>query len=246
LNHALTLHPTHPGLHRLAAGMLIEGGRRAQAPVEYALALRGTLAPGNLVVEIVTRLPEVELAASAIPIDAINRAQILRSLDQLHRNDIAERWLLRVVLGPQHDLALIDQLYQLAIDRRDLAVAEQAARRRLAESHTTTSRLMLDRVLFRREQFDQVLKDLADVPTWRGRIDEQADAWFLYCDTQIEKRAWDPALECLHKLDGSGVIAPTRRYDIARRITIVDQQRTSEAKQKAIEDMERALGSSAK
>lgn len=243
LNHALTLHPTHPGLHKLAAQMLIADGRRSQGAVEYALALRGTLAPRNLVVEIVSTLPDVDLAAGAIPIDAINRPQILRTLDELKRDDIAERWLLRVVLGPQHDLALIDQLYQLAMNRRHLPVAEQAARRRLAESHTTTSRIMLDRVLFRREQFEQVLKDLADVPTWRGRIDEQADAWLLLCDTQIEKRAWDPALECLHKLDGSGVIAPTRRHEIAKRITIVDQQRTTEAKQRAIEDMERALRS---
>ena len=88
LNHALTLHPTHPGLHRLAARMLIASGRRSQGAIEYALALRGTLAPSNLVVEIVTLLPEAELAASAIPIDAINHAQILRSLDQLRRNEI--------------------------------------------------------------------------------------------------------------------------------------------------------------
>ncbi|HEX7841722.1 MAG TPA: O-antigen ligase family protein, partial [Kofleriaceae bacterium] len=205
LNHALTLHPSHPGLHKLAARMLIADGRRAQGAVEYALALRGTLAPRNLMVEIVSTLPDVDLVAGAIPTDAINRPQILRTLDELKRDDIAEHWLLRVVQGPQHDLALIDQLYQLAMDRRDLPVAEQAARRRLAESHTTTSRIMLDRVLFRREQFDQVLKDLADVPTWRGRLDEQAEAWLLVCDCQIEKRAWDAALECLHKLDGSGV-----------------------------------------
>src|SRR4029079_16771234 len=172
--------------------------------------------------------------------------QILRSLNEQKRDDIAERWLLRVVLGAQHDLALIDQLYTLAIKRGDLAVAEQAARRRLAESHTSTSRLMLARAMFRREQFDQVLKDLADVPAWKGRIDEQADASLLLCDTHIEKRAWDPALQCLHKLDGSGIIAPTRRFDITKRLSIVDDARTSEAKQKAIEEMERALRSPAK
>jgi O-antigen ligase len=246
LNQALTLHPTHPGLHRLAARMLIASGRRAQGALEYALALRGTIAPGNLVTEIVTMLPDADLAATALPVDAINRRQILRSLNEQKRDDIAERWLLRVVLGAQHDLALIDQLYTLAMKRGDLAVAEQAARRRLAESHTSTSRLMLARAMFRREQFDQVLKDLADVPAWKGRIDEQADAWLLLCDTHIEKRAWDPALQCLHKLDGSGIIAPTRRFDITKRLSIVDDARTSEAKQKAIEEMERALRSPAK
>jgi O-antigen ligase len=246
LNHALTLHPTHPGLHRLAARMLIAGGRRSQGAVEYALALRGTLAPKNLVIEIVTLLPEVELASAAIPIDAVNRDQILRSLDELKRNDIAQRWLERIVLGPQHDLATIDLLYQLALKQRDLPAAERAARRRLIESRTNTSRIMLARVMFRREEFDQVLKDLADVPTWKGRIDEQADAWFLMCDTQIEKRAWDRALECLHKLDGAGIIAASHRNDVVKRLTIVNEQRTTEAKQKAIEEMERALRSPSK
>jgi O-antigen ligase len=241
LNHALRLHPTHPGLHRLAARMLIAGGHRAQGAVEYALALRGTLAPKSLIVEIVTLLPEVDLAAMALPTDAANHTQILGALGQLERDDIAERWLARVMIGPQRDLSAIDQLYALAMRRHDLPVAEQAARRRLAEAHTHASRIMLARVMFRREQFDQVIAELADVPGWKGRLDEQAEAWFLVCDCHIEKRAWDPALECLHKLDGSGVVAATRRSEVVKRLTIVNEQRTREAKQKAIDAMQRAL-----
>jgi hypothetical protein len=141
---------------------------------------------------------------------------------------------------------VIDELYRLALTRRDLVVAEQAARRRLAESHTNASRIMLARVMFRREEFDQVLKDLADVPKWKGRIDEQADAWFLVCDTHIEKRAWDAALECLHRLDGSGIIPVARRNDVVKRLMIVNETRTTEAKHKAIEQLERALGSGSK
>jgi O-antigen ligase len=243
LNHALRLHPTHPGLHRLAARMLIATGRRSQGAVEYSLALRGTPSPKKLVVEIVTMLPEVELAAAAIPIDAVNRSQILRTLYELKRGDIAVHWLLRVVHGPQTDLAVIDELYRLAMTRRDLEIAEQAARRRLVASRTNLSRIMLAKVMFRREKFDQVLKDLADVPKWRGRIDEHAEAWLLVCDTHIEKRSWDEAVECLHKLEGSGIITAARRNDVVKRLTIVNEQRTSEAKHRAIEEMERALGS---
>ena len=243
LNHALQLHPTHPGLHRLAARTLIASGRKSQGAVEYSLALHGSLTPKSMVQEIVTLLPDAELAASAIPVDAANPQQILRSLHELERDDIAERWLLHVVTSPHHDLGAIDQLYQLAMDRHDYSVAEHAARRRLAESHTNASRLLLARVMFREEQFDQVLTDLADVAHWTGRIDEQVDAWLLLCDTQIEKRAWDPALQCLHKLDGSPVLPLTRHYEVTQRISIVSEHRTAEAKQKAIEELERALGS---
>jgi O-antigen ligase len=246
LNHALALHPTHPGLHRLAAGALIANGRRQQAAVEYALALRGTLAPGHLVTEIVTRLPDADLAAAAIPVDGIERGPILHALAEQHRDDVAERWLLRVIQGARHDLAVIDHLYRLAMERGDLAIAEQAARRRLAESRTAESRIQLARVLFKRQQYDQVLNDLADVSTWTGRLDQRAEAWLLVCDARIEQRAWDPALECLHKLDGSGILAPGDRAGIVQRLAIVDEHRTTEAKQKAIEQMERALRSPAK
>ncbi|HEX3476621.1 MAG TPA: O-antigen ligase family protein [Kofleriaceae bacterium] len=257
LNHALALHPTHPGLHRLAARMLIASGRRSQAAVEYALALRGTLAPAHLIAEIVTLLPEADLAAAAIPVNTVDpagsphlagpdRGPILHALSEQHRDDVAERWLLRVIQGAQHDLAVIDHLYRLAMERGDLAIAEQAARRRLAESRTATSRIQLARVLFKRQQYDQVLNDLADVSKWTGRLDQQAEAWLLVCDAQIEQRAWDPALECLHKLDGSGILPPGNRAGVVQRLAIVDEHRTSEAKQRAIEQMERALRSPAK
>ena len=132
------------------------------------------------------------------------------------------------------------------MERGDLEIAERAAGRRLAESRTATSRIQLARVLFKRRQYDQVLNDLADVSTWTGRLDQRAEAWLLVCDAQIEKRAWDPALECLHKLDGSGTLAPGDRAGVVQRLAIVDEHRTTEAKQRAIEQMERALGSTAK
>jgi O-antigen ligase len=243
LNHSLRLHPTHPGLHRLAARMLLASDRRSQAAVEYALAVQGTIAPKNLVIEIVTLLPEVDLAAAALPTEAVNTNQVLRTLAGLKREDISVRWLQRLVQNAQYNLQLIDTLYQLALRRHDLQAAEFAARRRLAVSRTNLSRIMLARVMFRRENFDQVLKDLADVPKWKGRTDEQAEAWFLMCDCHIEKRAWDPALECLHKLDASGLTALTRRGEVVKRLAIVSEHRTIEAKQKAIEEMLRALGS---
>jgi O-antigen ligase/tetratricopeptide (TPR) repeat protein len=241
LNHALRLHPSHPGLHRLAARMLAAGGHRSQAAVEYALAVHGSGAPRPLIAEIVAQLPDAALAAAAIPLDAGRRATYVRALGELGRDDVALRWLERLIDQPQRDLAAIDALYQLALRKGDLAAAERAARRRVAEARTNASRIMLARVMFRREQFDQVIADLADVPRWRGRLDEQADAWLLVCDAHLEQRAWDRALECLHKLDGAGVEGPARRGDITHRLSIVAEQRTREAKRKAIEELERAV-----
>jgi O-antigen ligase len=243
LNHALRLHPSHPGLHRLAARMLIGSGRRSQGAVEYALALRGVLNPKKLIGEIVALLPDVDLAATAIPVDAPNSEHVLRALHEIGRDDLALAWLQRVVVGPQHNLDMVDALYRLAMARNDLPAAEQAARRRLAESRTDASRLLLARVLFMRKQFDQVLIDLADVPKWHGRTDDQAEGWLLVCDAHIQKRTWNPALECLHKLDASGLLGGARRYEIVKRLSVVNQQRETEAKQEAIESMERALGS---
>jgi uncharacterized protein HemY len=151
-----------------------------------------------------------------------------------------------VIQGPQPDLTVIDQLYRLALTRGDLAIAEQAARRRLAESRTAESRILLARVLFKRGAYDQVVNDLADVSAWRGRLDQRAEAWLLACDARIEQRAWDAAIECLHKLDGSGILNASERTEIVQRIAFVDEHRSREAKQRAIEDMERALGSPAK
>lgn len=101
-------------------------------------------------------------------------------------------------------------------------------------------------MLFKRRQYDQVLNDLADVSKWTGRLDQRTEAWLLVCDAHIEQRAWDPALECLHKLDGSGIVPPGDRAGVVQRLAIVDEHRTAEAKQRAIEQMERALGSPAK
>ena len=45
---------------------------------------------------------------------------------------------------------------------------------------------------------------------------------------------------------GKDTRMPSRRTEVVKRLTIVNEQRTTEAKQKAIEQMERALRSPAK
>jgi predicted negative regulator of RcsB-dependent stress response len=106
-------------------------------------------------------------------------------------------------------------------------------------SHTTTSRVKLVKVQFQLREFDTVLKELADVKEWTGRTDEKADAWLVLCDVYIEQHQWDPALECLHRVDASGLLPG--RGEVNKRLQIVDEQRTYESKMEAIKAMEEAL-----
>ena len=240
LNQALALHPTHPGLHKLAARMLAASGHFRQAGLEYSLALDAEATPGATLNEIVALIPNATDAAAALPTDYPNIDIMLRALSDIKRSDISEKWLVRIASQPQHDLRVIDMLYDLAMARNDLDVAKWAAELRLDVAHTTTSRAMLAKVKFARGELDDLLKDLADVSKWTGRIDEKAQAWMILCDIYIQKKQWDPAIECLHRLDASGLIQPGSD-EVTRRLQTIDQQRTYESKMAAVTAMERAL-----
>jgi O-antigen ligase len=246
LNQALALHPTHPGLHRLAARMLIGNKRYAQAAVEYALAMNADAAPRALLNEIVMLLPNADYAADAIPTDYPNIDVMLHTLTELKRSDLSEKWLARVARRPQHDLRVIDMLYDLAMARGDVDVARQTAELRLDVSHTTTSRLMLAKVKLAQHEYDALLTELADVKNWTGRIDEKADAWLILCDVHIAREQWDPALECLHRLDSSGMPLSGGRVEITKRLQEIGQKRAYEAKMQAATALEKSLGPPAK
>lgn len=241
LNHALRLHPSHVGLHRLAARILILSKRPQQAAVEMALAMKGSTTPHALLIDIVAWFPDVNDAANAIPTDYGKPTLLLRSLGQLRREDISLRWLERVIETPQISTDQIDRLYTLATDKREWKIAERAARARIKVFNTNTSRLMLARAQFKLGEHAQVLTTLANVPHWRGRIDEQSEAWLLVCDVALEARRWDEALQCLHRLDASGILVGGRRASILSRTKRIDDERARESRQQALEALERSL-----
>lgn len=242
LNQALALHPTHPGLHRLAARMLVGNKRYGQAAFEYSLAMQTDLTPRLLLDEIVTLIPDADDIALAIPTTYPQVDIMLHVLADIHRQDVAEKWLKRVADRPQHDMKVIDILYDLAMQRQDLDTAKWAAELRYNLAHTTTSRVKLAKVKFLRREFDDLLTDLADVKKWNGRKDEKAQAWMILCDVHIEQRDWDRALECVHHLDSSGLVVPGGG-DTSQRLEIIDEQRTYETKMQAAEALERSIGS---
>lgn len=237
LNHALELHPTHPGLHRFAARRMIANRHLDQAAVEYAIAMNGTLAPKRLLAEILTLLPDAEHAAAAIPADFKDRDVILRALVELQRLDVSERWLARVVQRPQYDTKVFDALYDLAMARKDYEVAERAAHLRLKQVHTEQSRLMLAKVELARGEYEPILKDLADVATWHTRIDEQGDAWLVVCDVYIAQNDLDRAAHCLDQLDGKGILG-MRRPLVVERLRDVHDRQEAIVKAKALQALE--------
>jgi len=240
LNHALRLHPYQPGLHRFVARMLIAIGAKSQAALEYSLAMNGA-PPHLLLKEIIAMLPAADDAAAAIPIDYPVPESILKSLSELDRDDVAERWLVRATLDhPTQDLELLDTLFNLAFSRRDFDVALRAAEARFALMNTNTSRLMIARVRFEQHDYAAVYTELAGVESWPGRLDERADAWLLVCDSYREQRRWDDALHCLHTLDANGCMA-TRHDELVQRESDVSDRHATEIRTRQIQDLERSM-----
>jgi len=231
LNHAMRLHPSHPGLHRLAARILVGNGRLQQAALEYRLAMQGTLLPKPVLDELLASLHDDDLCARAIPTDWDPRDEILSSLREAKRNGVATRWLERVVARDDADIRTIDQLYALAADQGDTAAARFAAKRRLELAHTYSSRLMLAKVDFASKDYATILTSLADVATWHTRTDEQSQAWLMLCDSETELGKFKDALECLRKLDGAALISLSQRSELTRRIQYVSDRREAELKE---------------
>jgi O-antigen ligase len=234
LNHALRLHPFHPDLHRLAARVLLASHRRAQAALEYSLALRGELSPKPLLGEILTLLPSPDEAAAAIPADWEPRQAIINALTEAKRPDVEIAWLRRMVARPQVDTEYIDLLYTLAIDHENVDAAEYAATRRLETAHTNESRLMLAKIEFRKNEIDKVIAGLADVASWNGRMDEQSEAWLLYCDARALTGATADALQCMHQLEGSGKLVATLRGEVTSHMKDLEMKRAAEVKLEAL------------
>ncbi|MBA3819274.1 MAG: O-antigen ligase family protein [Deltaproteobacteria bacterium] len=207
LNHALQLHPTHPGLHRIAARLLLRAKppRLDQAESEYHAAIQGTAQPRELIAEVVTMLPR-DSAARAIPLEmSIDVA--VRALRAEQRLDVAIAWLERR-LARKPDLHTSEVLYELAMDAQLLPAAETAARRRCELAPSIQCRLSLARVLTKAAKPAEVIATLQNVAEWRGYRKDQLEAWLMLCDAHAARAANIEARQCLRSIEGSGLVRP--------------------------------------
>jgi O-antigen ligase len=228
LNHALVLHPTHIGLHRIAAHLLYRGGHDPQAALEFAAALRGTRTPQALLREVLLAFKDPALAARAIPFDAHPLDVVVRALVQLERTDVATIWLTGLLQQRPKDAHACELLYSLSLRSGNLAAAEATGRHCVEIAPSRQSRLALARVLFKKGAYSEVVRQVHDVSLWTGRVDEISAAWLLLCDSHRELAHWDDAVRCLHRLDASGYIE-RRRNDVSSRLERVETERAAAA-----------------
>ena len=242
LNHALRLHPTHLGLHRLAARHYVDHHLYAEAAIEYGLAMSADGRPFDLITEAAKVLPNADEVADAIPANYPDVDLILNSLKELQRDDIAIKWLARVARQPQHDTQIMDMLYGMAMDNKDYADAKATAELRLQTAHTTRSRLMLAQVQYQLKEYDVLLASLAGLSKWNGPTTDRAAAWLILCDVYKDKRDWDNALLCLHRLDVSGLLGLGDHQQVSRRLDEITDERTYDSKMQQVEAMKKKYG----
>lgn len=205
LNHALRLHPTHAGLHRIAARLLVRAGRPEQAEVEYSLALRYSRDIAPTIRELVTTF-DVQRAARTLP-STLDLEATVRALDQAGKPPIAILWLTRV-FGETHSARSGEALYSLAMREKDYAAAEVALREPCRRVPSTRCHLEVAQIMNLAGRPAEVVIELQDVEQWTGRSDERLQAWLMLCDAHLATGAPAKARECLRRVDLSGLVKP--------------------------------------
>jgi hypothetical protein len=224
LNHAMRLHPTHSGLHLLAARLLLRGKRLDQATIEYSAAIRGTQNPKPLLAEIVRELPP-NLAAVAIPIDYPLIDAVLLMLGELNRRDIAALVAQRM-LDRNTSVHTCELFFSIAAETRDPKVIALARQRCRDFDPGVDMRMQLARTLVEARAFTEVVELLRDVEDWPGRIDQKISAWLVLCDAHIALQRWDDATRCLRRLQTSGYVDESALAEVARRFDDIQQAKT--------------------
>ena len=208
LNHALRLHPYHPGLHHLAARMLVRAKRFDQAALEYAIVLRSTVKRGPVLTEMLARLP-ADVFADRLPLDGIGTEELAKNLLAVNAPiEAMVRWLVRVLEVRPGEVVACHWLYTLGINPWNEHAAAEAVKHCDSTGMANEERLLLARGLLRAGKFDEVLRSVTGVETWTGRRDTKVHAWLLGCEAHLGAGHTDEARQCLHAVDRSGLATP--------------------------------------
>jgi O-antigen ligase/tetratricopeptide (TPR) repeat protein len=227
LNHALTLHPTDPGLHLAAARMLYAAKHPEQAAIEYEAAIPAARDSRKLLEEVAQRFPP-PIAATAIPLDLVYIDTWTRTLEDDKRGDIAVAWLERMLVL-QPNVHACEVLFDLGIRRQDFAALDIVKAQCIDFHPSEDSRLALARVLAAKHANADVVKLLGDVEGWRGRADQKSEAWIMLCSAELELGQFDDAKHCLRHLDAAGIATPETSAKVTDLLQQVDDAERSAA-----------------
>ncbi|CAN5915238.1 hypothetical protein BH11MYX3_BH11MYX3_41180 [soil metagenome] len=226
LNHALRLHPTHPGLHRIAARLLLRSGNVAQAAIEYAEAIRVGGSPQQLVKELVTALPPAQ-AIAGIPLDYPYLGQIVQLLEDLKRRDLALAWLAALQAREPGRAGVCPTLFEVALRDQNLPAIESTVRACGEVSLDPPMRLALVRLLAARGAHEDVLRLVGNVEDWTGGVEAKVAGWLALCDAQIALRRWDEAKRCVRRLDASALLSREAGIEIRSRLDQIEKGKTA-------------------
>jgi O-antigen ligase len=230
LRHALVLHPTHAGLHRLTASLLLQGGRLEQAALEYRLALQNSNNRRRLLEEIAVRFPDMDTALKAIPVDLPMPEQVARSLSDDGHPALAMKWIESVMALPRANTTGLNAMFAvLAQQSGEVAEIEKAARLQHAEKKSLATMLALARILSGQAKFAEAAEVLTDVATTAGRIDDVGRGWNMRCDALVGAKKIDDARDCLRRLITSGLLNVDQVRSTSNRLSLIDRQAPTES-----------------
>ena len=222
LRHALRLHPTHSGLHRIAARLLLRGGHPDQAALEYRLALQNTQAPRRLLDEVGLRLPDRAIAVRAIPLDMANPEQVVKFLTSDGHHDLAVVWLEAMLEKNPQSMPIAQLLLAVAQKTGDTTIAERAARLTYTANGNFTNLLTLATILNNRGAHAEVAAVLEIIPTIEARADERARGWMMRCDALVALTQVDNARRCLRELALAGILSSVQIQNVTQKLAVLD------------------------
>jgi O-antigen ligase len=223
LNHALQLHPTHPGLHLFAAELLRQSGNLEQATIEYQSAIRSSPDASKVIGMILERMPTPQLIAASIPADDSRYDDILRILEEQKRADVAIEWLERVLIVRPRDQRTCRSLFSIAGRTRQVDAIAMATDHCAGYQPPPQIRMWLARTALENHDDDAAIRLVSDVETWDGNVNDKLAAWLTLCDAEAELEQFDTAEKCLHRLDATGYSA--KRDPIEKRLDKIHSER---------------------
>jgi hypothetical protein len=147
INASLRLNPAEAAPHQLAAGLLAQAGRKAQALLEYRCAVASAVDPGAVWTEAARRYPRLDDLIAATPDDSRHLARLADWLVGARRKGDAISVQRRLLERDPRDVRALQALVGLDIDAGDGAAAVQHVRALAALDDSPSTRRLKARTL---------------------------------------------------------------------------------------------------